>query len=34
VFCYFDNTAKEHAPRNAQRLAAMLARRAARVPAA
>ena len=26
VFCYFDNTAKEHAPRNAQRLAAMLDR--------
>ena len=24
VFCYFDNTAKEHAPRNAQRLAALL----------
>jgi len=33
VFCYFDNTAKEHAPRNAQRLAAMLARIAARTAA-
>ena len=33
VFCYFDNTAKEHAPRNAQRLAAMLARIAARASA-
>ena len=30
VFCYFDNTAKEHAPRNAQRLAAMLDRAAQR----
>ena len=25
VFCYFDNTAKEHAPRNAARLQALLA---------
>ena len=33
VFCYFDNTAKEHAPRNAQRLAAMLARIATRATA-
>ena len=30
VFCYFDNTAKEHAPRNAQRMAAMLDRAAQR----
>jgi len=30
VFCYFDNTAKEHAPRNAQWLAAMLDRAARR----